>query len=261
MKKSLLLLSLLLLPLMGIHAASVLKDGENLRYTLYYNWRFVWIKAGTATLSTARTTHDGADAYRCSLVAATAKSADAIFRLRDTLTTLVTPAVEPIAFCKHCEEGKDIICEEATFGRKDGRYTAHQTKTWPDGRVKNYDFIGSFPVYDMISVLQHARTLDTSTLRPGQRLTFPMVTGKKVENQDLIYLGRETLTTDDGRNWNVQTYSILQKKKTGKTAADGTPQLEESELIRFYCTDDARHLPLQLDLFLKIGVAKAKIQF
>lgn len=259
MKK--ILFVLLLLPSLGALSASVLTDGENLRYTLYYNWRFVWIKAGTATLSTTHVSARGADAYRCSLIATTGKTADAIFRLRDTLVTVVTPDVEPITFVKHCEEAKDVICEEATFGRHGGRYTVHQMKRWPDGKVKNYDFIGEKPVYDMLSVLQHARTLDTSSLRPGQRLSFPMVTGKKVEDQNLIYLGREALTTDDGRNWNVQAFSILQKKKTGKTAADGTPEVEESELIRFYCTDDARHLPLQLDLFLKIGVAKAKIQF
>ena len=50
-----------------------------------------------------------------------------------------------------------------------------------------------------------------------------------------------------------QVFSLVQKRKNREG------DLEEREIIRFYTTDDNRHLPIQLDLVLKFGVAKAKL--
>ena len=44
------------------------KSGEFLTYNLYYNWKFVWVKAGNASMSIVQTTRHGKPAYRGSLV-------------------------------------------------------------------------------------------------------------------------------------------------------------------------------------------------
>lgn len=44
------------------------KSGEFLAYNLYYNWKFVWVKAGTASMSTVQSKYKGHPAYRCSLI-------------------------------------------------------------------------------------------------------------------------------------------------------------------------------------------------
>ena len=61
------------------------KSGEFLTYNLYYNWKFVWVKAGTASMSVVQTTHKGKPAYRGSLVTRGNKRVDDFFVLRDTL--------------------------------------------------------------------------------------------------------------------------------------------------------------------------------
>ena len=43
------------------------KSGEFLSYNLYYNWQFVWVKAGTAAMSTVQSQYRGHQAYRSSL--------------------------------------------------------------------------------------------------------------------------------------------------------------------------------------------------
>ena len=43
------------------------KSGEFLSYNLYYNWKFVWVKAGTASMSTVASRYKGQPAYRASL--------------------------------------------------------------------------------------------------------------------------------------------------------------------------------------------------
>ena len=35
------------------------KSGEFLSYNLYYNWKFVWVKAGTASMYTVESTYKG----------------------------------------------------------------------------------------------------------------------------------------------------------------------------------------------------------
>ena len=35
------------------------KSGEFLSYNLYYNWKFVWVKAGTASMYTVESRFDG----------------------------------------------------------------------------------------------------------------------------------------------------------------------------------------------------------
>ena len=43
------------------------KSGEYLAYNLYYNWKFVWVKAGTASMSTVQSQYRGQQAWRSSL--------------------------------------------------------------------------------------------------------------------------------------------------------------------------------------------------
>ena len=57
------------------------KSGEFLTYNLYYNWKFVWVKAGTASMSVVQTTHKGKPAYRGSLVTRGNKRVDDFFVL------------------------------------------------------------------------------------------------------------------------------------------------------------------------------------
>lgn len=226
---------------------------STLHYSLFFNWKFVWIKAGDATLTTHPTTYKGQHAYQSTLLANSSKTADNIFRLRDTLTTIVTPQADPLYFVKHCEEGKDIVYERAWFSRTpEGKHRAKQTKIYADGRIRESDVTDSRTIYDMVSLLLYARTFDANTLHTGQRLTYPMVTGRRVEEQVLTYLGHETIEKLDGTPADCLVFSLVQPK-----AIDG--KTTESEVIRFYISNDDSHTPVQLDLFLKFGVAKAKL--
>lgn len=231
----------------------LLTDGEEIRYELFFNWKFIWIKAGEATLSTRLITYADAPAYESTLLAATNPRADLIFRLRDTIRTVVTPEIVPLYFMKRCDEGKEMIYDRAWFDYGDGVCTARQTKIYGDGRVRETTYDDSRCIYDMVSLLLYSRALETSTLTVGQRLQFPMVTGVKVEEQNLIYLGKKDVETLSGANYRCQVFSLVQKKKNKEGV------LTDQEIIRFYTTDDERHLPVQLDLILKFGVAKARL--
>ena len=57
------------------------KSGEYLSYNLYYNWKFVWVKAGTASMSTVESSYGGRRAWRASLTTRGSKRVDDMFVL------------------------------------------------------------------------------------------------------------------------------------------------------------------------------------
>lgn len=84
------------------------KSGEFLTYNLYYNWKFVWVKAGNASMSIVQTTRHGKPAYRGSLVTRGNKRVDDIFVLRDTLLCYSGTDLAPMYFRKGAHEGSAI---------------------------------------------------------------------------------------------------------------------------------------------------------
>ena len=43
------------------------KAGEKLDYDLHFNWKFVWLKVGSATMQTTQSTFEGQPVYKASL--------------------------------------------------------------------------------------------------------------------------------------------------------------------------------------------------
>ena len=103
-------------------------------------------------------------------------------------------------------------------------------------------------VYDMMSLLAYARTLDFASLKKGQRLTFPVATGKKITKQHLIYRGKKRTKSDDGNDYDCLIVSLVEER-------DG----KEREIVNFHITNDNNHLPILLDLALNFGSAKARL--
>ena len=58
------------------------KSGEFLTYNLYYNWKFIWVKAGTASMSVVQSVYGGKPAYRGSLITRGNSKVDNFFVLR-----------------------------------------------------------------------------------------------------------------------------------------------------------------------------------
>jgi hypothetical protein len=71
------------------------QSGETLMYDLYFNWKFVWIKVGTASMNITRAVYDGEPAYRTYLITRGSERADKYFIMRDTLTDYTSLDIVP----------------------------------------------------------------------------------------------------------------------------------------------------------------------
>ena len=104
-------------------------------------------------------------------------------------------------------------------------------------------------VVSMICLLFWRRPVqfDPTEYTIGQRIQFPMATGRRVEEQTLIYRGIKKITAENDTTYRCLIFSLVEYNKKGK----------EKEVITFYVTDDRNHLPVRLDMHLNFGSAKA----
>lgn len=216
-------------------------------YELYFNWKFIWKKVGLASLTTNSTTYHSEPAYRVNLLAISSKEADFFFKMRDTLTSVMTEKLEPRYFRKGAEEGKRYTVDEARFSFRDGMCYVNQKRVRKDGSITETEQSDNRCIYDMLTILAQARSFDPKEYTIGQRIQFPMATGRRVEEQTLIYRGIKKITAENDTTYRCLIFSLVEYNKKGK----------EKEVITFYVTDDRNHLPVRLDMHLNFGSAKA----
>lgn len=226
-------------------------SGEHVVYDLYFNWKFIWKKVGLATLTTTATTYDRQPAYRFDLLSVGSKQTDFFFKMRDTLVCYVTDRLEPRYFRKAAEEGKRYTVDEAWFDYRDGVSYVKQRRTRRDGRTDEMEYNDSRCIFDMLSILAQARSYNADDYRVGDKIHFPMATGRRVEEQTLIYRGVENVKADNGITYRCLVYSFVEYKK------DRRGNEQEVEVITFFVSDDDNHLPIRLDMYLNFGSAKA----
>ena len=227
---------------------SAFSAGEELNYQLYFNWKFIWIKAGTATLSTQLTNYDGERAYRCDLLTRGSKRTDKFFVMRDTLSSIVTPELVPLYYHKGALEGKRHYIDDVWYSYPgNGTVALRQSYRNSKGVMRQHQATSTECVYDMMSMLLHARSFDVTAFHEGQHITFPMADGDDVKPTTLVYRGRQTChIAEMGTTYRCLVFSFVEPE--GK---------KEKEIATFFVTDDLNHIPVRLDLFLTFGTAKA----
>lgn len=227
-----------------------IQPGERLTYELKFNWKFIWINAGEAEMTLKPITYQGKSCYKTDLLSVSNKTIDKFFKMRDTLTCITTDRLEPMYFRKGAEEGSGYTVDEARFSYQDGKCIVDQSRFRRGrGTVHRKDTLDQC-VFDMLSILLQARSFDPTSYKKGDKILFPMATGRKVEEQTLIYRGKKNFKAENDVKYRCLVFSLVEYDKKGK----------EQEVITFYVTDDKNHLPVRLDLYLNFGSAKAFLQ-
>lgn len=224
------------------------KGGEHLTYNLYYNWKFVWVKAGTASMSTVQSNYKGKTAWRASLITRGNDKVDQYFVLRDTLLSYSTLDLAPLYYKKAAREGKRYYIDEVFYDYAAGKTNARQHRKKADGNSdwlkKSYNEC----VYDMLTMFVRARSFDPSNWKKGHTIDFKMIDGNSCEPARIVYRGKSNIKGDNGVKYRCLQLSYMELD-------DG----KYKRIVDFYVTDDSNHIPVRLDMFLKFGSAKAFI--
>lgn len=252
MRRSFVWISLMLLCISSVMGQCPVKNtafkaGEVLTYDLYFNWKFVWIKVGNASMDISNTRYKGKDAYRCHLITRGSKRADKFFVMRDTLVSIVDHSIVPYYFRKGALEGKRYKVDEVWYDYKNEHTLIHQRYKNAEHKVTVQDKRSPECVYDMLSMLLKARSFNTEGYKVNQKIKFLMADGDDVKQETLIYRGKKNFEMGNtGVTYRCMVFSFVEYKDN-----------KEKEVITFYVTDDENHLPVRLDMYLNFGSAKA----
>ena len=252
MKKLLALTAALLLTAAGLRAQcgidnTAFQSGETLRYDLYFNWQFVWMKVGTASMNITAGQYQGKSGYRAYLITRGSKSADRYFVMRDTLVAQVDQDLNPLYYSKRALEGDSYRVDETYYTYAGGKSKVKQRHQNKHGQSTWSEAESSICIYDMLSMLLRARSFDATRYQKGSRIAFMMADGKSCERREIIFKGKDTFKVQNtNTEYRCLVFSYVEKE-------DG----KEKTIVTFYITDDANHIPVRLDMNLKFGTAKA----
>jgi len=224
------------------------QGGEFLAYDLYFNWKFVWVKVGSAGMSTVKSKFDGKEAYRTSLITRGNDRLDGMFIMRDTLLSYCDAStLSPLYHRKGALEGKRYYVDELWYSYPNNNCQLRMHRIDADGEQHWKTVTYKDCVYDMMSIFLRARNFDASTLNEGDVIPMPISDAKRLSNSWLKYRGKETYKIEGTKEkFRCLVFSFIEHD-------DG----KNRELIRFYVTDDQNHIPVRLDMFLSFGSAKA----
>ena len=223
------------------------QSGERLNYDLYFNWKFVWVKVGKASMNTDLTTYQGKSAYCASLVTGGNKKLDRFFTMRDTLLSYCSPDLSPLYFRKGAREGKRYYVDELWYTYPNNTCKLRMHRIDADGEVHWKDAQYKDCIYDMMSIFLRARNFDATGMKVGDKIPMPISDARRLTNSWLQYRGVESFKVNETKEkFRCLVFSFYERE-------DG----KNHELIRFYITDDQNHIPVRLDMFLSFGSAKA----
>lgn len=226
------------------------KSGEELAYDLYFNWKFIWVKVGTAEMDTKMAKFEGKDAWKSYLITRGNPKLDKFFVMRDTLLSYCNPDLSPLYFRKGAKEGDSYYVDEIWYSYPHGncqlkkhRITSSGEHLWKTTTYKSC-------IYDMMSIFLRARNFDASKMKKNETIPMPVSDAMGLSNSWLEFRGRENYKMSDTKEkFRCLVFSFYEREN-GKS----------KELLRFWVTDDENHIPIRLDMFLSFGSAKAYLK-
>ena len=225
------------------------QDGEKLEYKLYFNWKFIWKTAGSATMNTQQITYKGQTAFQTDLITRTEKIVDRWFCMRDTLRAVYTTEIVPLHYRKGANEGGKYRLNKINYRYEGGQTFLHQYYRHGDGSVSEADNQTQECAFDMISMVMRCRSYKASDFTVGQRVPFLLADADRINKETLIYRGIKKFKAENKTTYRCLVFSYLE-----------TIRGKEKEVVTFYITDDENHLPVRLDLNLRFGTAKAYLK-
>ena len=226
------------------------QSGEELDFDLYFNWKFIWVKVGTASMDTNFTKFEGKDAWKSYLITRGNSKLDKFFMMRDTLLSYCNPDLSPLYFRKGALEGDRYYVDEIWYSYPHGYSQLKKHRIDADGEQHWKTSTYNACIYDMMSIFLRARNFDAAKIKKGEVIPMPISDARHLNNSWLEYRGKENFKMNDSKEkFRCLVFSFYEREDN-----------KSKELIRFWITDDQNHIPVRLDMFLSFGSAKAYLR-
>lgn len=219
------------------------QNGEELIYDMYFKIGFTSAKAGKLSLSVSEGSHKGKGAHKMVFQSNTSGLANGIYAVHDTLTSYMTKDLVPMAYVKNAMEGGDFTQEELLYNYAQGGKVKIQAKRHKNGEFRfdqNVDAEGC--IYDLVSIIYYARTLDFSKMKAGDVATINFISGQKLSSAEIEYVGTKRVKANNGTK-----YDTLELSLNFSTSQDD----KGKEAMRVFITNDKNRIPIEINSKLK----------
>lgn len=259
MKKEIMILATLLLAAFQVVVAqckidnTYFKEGEVLTYDMYFKYG-ISTKAGVLSLSVQKGDSSEKGDYKIKFQSNTSGLADKLYAVHDTLYSYMSKDIVPQVYIKNAMEGGAYTQEELYYTYKaDGKVDV-RTKRTRHGDFKFDEVLTSDAcIYDMVSVVYYARTLDFANMKKGDKTSINFISGRKISNIDIIYNGQKRVKGNDGKKYDTSELKLI--------FAAGDAEYRGKEMMKVYITNDKNRIPIEIQTSLKkMGAIHAVIK-
>ncbi len=223
------------------------KTGEVLNYKLFYHWHFVWMQTGSASVSTTLRNFYGIPCYYISATGRSAPKYDWFYKIRDTLASYMdTLDLTPIRFYRSTHEASVHVRNDNVFNNNkhiayylnEGREFHRDSVTIPSGTM------------DILTSVYFTRCINFGCIGTKDSVLLHIYLDGKVYDVCLRFLGKEVINSGFGK---------FRCEKLSVNLIPGTI-FREGAKMTVWATDDANHIPLQVEAPIIIGSVRAELE-
>ena len=225
--------------------------GETLEMDLYIKYGLINTKGGSSKLKLENANYNGLGAYKASLIASTSGLARKIIAMDDTLSSYMTKAIVPLEFVKRAHEGKENTNENVKYTYSNGTVNLNAKRIKNGIQRFDENLTSTTCVYDMISVIYYARTLDYAKMKKGDVKGIEFISGKKKAYMVIEHGGIEKQKANDDKKY--ECIKLILSITDGNSNAF----TDKKEAMTVYITNDNNRLPIRLDAKMKMGSTRA----
>lgn len=230
------------------------KEGETLIYDMYFKLGFTSTNAGKLKLTVSKEQYQNEECYKMTFQTNTSGLVNSIFAINDTLYAYMSKDLQPVAYMKRAMEGGDYTKEDLSYTYKDDGKIDIRTIRHKNGEFRFDEVLTSEKcIYDLVSVVYYARTIDFSKMNKGDEVTVNFISGKKMSNALIEYKGEKNVKGNDGKRYDCIDLELK------FTAGGGSAK--SKEMMKVAITNDKNRVPIQIESKLKkIGSVKGTIK-
>ena len=241
MKKILSLFVLLFITFGNAQKLQNIQSGETLRYRIHYGL----LNAGTASLTTLKTSYKGQPHYYVKGYGKTTGAVRAFFKVEDNYESFINYNTGlPSFYVRNVKEGTYTQHFETVFNQ------SSQTLYLTDKEKKTTQTIKTVAgVQDMLSAFYYLRSLDDSELRVGSVRKINVWIDDELFPFQIKVVGTENVKTRFGY---INTLKIVPQVMSGRVFKD-------KEGVTLWVSNDRNHIPIAIKAELAVGSLKADI--
>ena len=230
-----------------VNRNSAFIPGEEIRYTLYYNWGFIWVNAGEGVFNVDETTFMGSPVYHLDFFGRSHRWYDPVFRVRDRFQSYVEKQTfRPLWHEMDTYEGGHEAWDVYYFDHEKERVLAI---TEDSKRPRKTDTIDMDQCsYDIVTAAYAARNLDFSSYSVSDTIPFQIMIRDEMHEINPVFLGRDTVKARRGGTYECLKFSVK--------LVDGFIFREEDDLF-IWVTDDENRIPVLIEAEIRVGSIKA----